>query len=695
MAKEQWEEEAIERFRTYLSQTRSFTYGVTDRDVVVNKQTGENFDYQLQNENGEKVAVEVFRLVENGEDLAKSRVWHSVVGFLRDAVKKKNLKGYLVYTPQFFVKKSEMKTYAEKMADVIEQGIKDNAGKEKFSHEGFQFHKIKSLDTISLSYSEGARSVDSRGTATNSFASKLPKKNKQVNVLDHERVIVVVNWAFFVDADSAIRALSSFDFEQFSNVDKIFFEGKQGEFELIFDRSAIEALKTRSEVTNSETLNLLIKYLRYQLADKNRGAFDFIKTVGSLSGNLDWLSDNGVKENLVHYGSDLCQQGLVEDAMWIVRMLQNDPNPNPTGANDIDDPKGEHNYHTQAIKNEDIRNITTVRGHLCWLMSRIIAQNKPEYYTEILNILTRYIAEENLYIRIQATYPLTEFVVRKKAVRNQDESPFIWDQTERSVVREIPLKMLRDNAQYPRVLEALLHIFDKFRDLNEAEAEEVLRVLIATDQDDVLHDLAALVPYFAIFRKNDFPDNGTFNPDVFVKILKDQIINGKSSMKSSMAWHFWKMLEQNTLPYEEIREYILLFWRNGYDSSVASTFGLIFEQLVRVAPEDAKDLFEKMIVLLKARLKDDPEEKHQAWINGTEEVLATLVTEPDRLLSLVTKLKDIWMIGGMYIGDIPSIFESYQHVPTKDKERVRSELKTMYDEMKGVNVHIQPVDWSK
>ena len=303
MTKEQWEEEAIERFRAYLSNARQFTYGITNRDVVVNPTTGENFDYQLQNENGEKIAVEIFRMVENGTDLAKNRVWHQVTNFLRDILKKKGLKGYLVYTPQFFVKKSEMKIYAEKMAEVIEDGIKNNPTASKFTHEGFNFHKIVSLENISLSYSEGVRSIDSRGTATHSFVDKLPKKNKQVNIADHERVLVVVNWAFFVDPHSAIRALSSFDFGQFENVDKIFFEGKEGEFSLIFDRSVVDAIKGHTPVNNPDALKLLVEYLDNQLDDKNQNAFDFIKTVGTTSGNLNWLT-NGAKISLIRFAEN-------------------------------------------------------------------------------------------------------------------------------------------------------------------------------------------------------------------------------------------------------------------------------------------------------------------------------------------------------------------------------------------------------
>jgi hypothetical protein len=71
-------------------------------------------------------------------------------------------------------------------------------------------------------------------------------------------------------------------------------------------------------------------------------------------------------------------------------MLHDDPNPDETGANEHGDRDRSQNHHAMLLRNEDIRFITTVRGHLCWLMSQLIAQNAPEQYTRIIEILDRY-----------------------------------------------------------------------------------------------------------------------------------------------------------------------------------------------------------------------------------------------------------------------------------------------------------------
>lgn len=62
---------------------------------------------------------------------------------------------------------------------------------------------------------------------------------------------------------------------------------------------------------------------------------------------------------------------------------------------------------------------------------------------------------------------------------------------------------------------------------------------------------------------------------------------------------------------------------------------------------------------------------------------------------LVNDLKDIWIAGDAYVGDLPTIFESYQSVPPEDKERVKLELMGIYEEMKKVHPQIQSVNWSR
>ena len=698
--KEQWEEEAIERFRTFLGQERATTYAITDRDVVVNPATNENFDYQLQTQDGAKIAVELFRLVESGEELARQKVFGSFIQELKKELLTRGVKGYLISTPEFVMKKRDISAHSTRLADEIERAVKSNGEAEKFEYAGFEFSKIKDLDTVVFSYHSGARSIDPRGTAATVFAGKLPKKNQQIAVSDHERILLVVSWAIFVDGADAIRTLSGFDFSEFQNVDKIFFEPREGQFVLVYDHIIVEAIQNKRPVNDLSSLKLMLQYARYQLGEKKPEAFEYVKAVTALAGGIDWLADNGAKENLVSYGEELLSKDLIDEALWIVRQLHNDLNPKPDGTNDDDDPKGEHNYHARVLRGEDVNIITTVRGHLCWLMMKMVAKNQPQYYTELIGIMTRYLKEENLYIRIQASYILTELWRRRRATRNQDKSPFTWKDEERNYIRQLSFDTVRANRSYPRVMEALLHIFNTVRDLNEDEAEEILNLFLGTNDDKVLHDLAAFVVYFALFREKDSQYyGGKFNPNKFVTLLKEQIRNGVSSIGNSIAWHLWKILTDKLLPYQTIKEYLPLFLKNKYAGDAMNKLALIIEELSRIAPDDAVMLYERGLEALESYLKTKPtkpEDGYQIWINGTEEVLPLLAKEPKRLVEVVARLKRIWMTRmQIYVGNIATIFGSYQLVSSEQKEETKQVLKAIYDEMKAVYPPLQEVDWSK
>lgn len=695
-AKDPSEESAIERFRDFLGKQRNTVYAVTDRDVEVNPATRENFDYRLQNQEGAKVAVELFRLIEDGKELGRQKVFSTFVEGLKKELLSRGVKGYLISTPEILINKRDISAYTTRIAGELEQAVKTNSEAKKFEHATFELTKINDFDTVAFSYHTDARSVDPRGTAASIFASKLPKKNKQVAVADHERIILVVNWTAYIDGDDVIRALSGFDFSPYENIDKIYFERREGEFVLVYDRAAVEAIQSKLSLPDSPTAELLLKYTDYQLGEKKHEAFEYVKAVTAQRGNIDWLADNRAKENLITCAEDLLAKGAVEDAMWVVRQLENDKDPKPDGTNGDDDPKGEDNYHAQVLSGKEVQYIATVRGRLCWLMMKIAGSGKTQYFTEIIKIMSRYLSEENLYIRAQAAFILGVFWSIRRATKNADGSVFDWKDEERKYIRELALETVRANSAYPRVMQALLNVFEKMRDLSETEAEEMLSLFLKTEHRDVHHNLAAYMVYFAFFREKDAQYYGdTFNSEKFRALLKEQIKKGSDSMRSSLAWHLWKLLMDKTLPYEVLAEYFPLFLEGEYDRWTMSRLALIFEQLATVAPNDAINLYEKALQMFENYLKAHPEEMQQHMIDGTEEMMPILAKDPARLLSVVGRLKDISLMGVPYVGNILAIFGSHQHVPPQKKESVKAVLRSMYDEMKASWPHLQEVDWTK
>jgi hypothetical protein len=250
--------------------------------------------------------------------------------------------------------------------------------------------------------------------------------------------------------------------------------------------------------------------------------------------------------------------------------------------------------------------------------------------------------------------------------------------------------MLHENAAYPRVLESVLDIFGRFRDLNSDQVAQVLEIFLRPKADYIDHDLAALVVYYALFRKQQYADLGHFEDEQFKNLLREQVKSGTSAMRSSLAWQFWKLMEDNALPYEQLREYLPRFWATGYDRHVASMFGLVFEQIAQKAPADAIDLFERMLHLLKNDLLEHPSDRANYWVNG---VFPLLHNHSARLVTIAKILRDIWLAGCPFVGDMPTIFQSYASIPTPEREAVRRELQSIYAEMTTLQPRLPAMKW--
>ncbi len=694
MAKADWEEQAIGRFIAHLDKRCGTTHAIIGRDVRPNDLSLKDFDYQLQSAAGSRIAVEIFRLVEDERDIARSNTWSNVARLLREALRKRKVSGFLISAPHFVVKKHAIPAFVDRVADELEAAIRSNADKDYFELDEYEFRRVASFDSISFMLSGDARWLDPTGMAVLGFQRKLPTKNEQVDISCHERILLVLNWGTFVEPSDAIHALTRIDFAPFKNIDKIVFEQRPDDFRDAFDRRVLNAIRTRNLGISVDSL--LSETLRYGLENNDPEAFAYVRVRTAAVGNVSWLSDNGVRENLVRYATNALKGGSKAEALWTIRYLHNDLDPPPDGANDADDTEGKFNYHRQILAGEKVSIITTVRGHLCGLMCQVIGQNDPCDYAEIISILSRYLSEPNLYIRTQAAYPLCELVRRRNATRNEDGSAFLWAPEERAQSTSLAFRLLRENTKFPRVLRAALHVFAYYRDLSEHEAAEVLDTFIESNDEDILSDVASLLIYFAVFRSGQYDDRGPFDDSRFKRLLTEKITRGPSAVRSSLTWHMWKILKENETEYAKVRPHILAIWDGGYDCGVASMFNnLLLEQLADNAPSDAKALFEQMLIKLTETLRADPENLYAYWLRGTERVLPLFAKDADDLLRVVSQLRDASLAGCPSIGDIPAIFETYMLVPKPDKERAVRGLQKLYGELKAALPNLPSVDWDR
>jgi hypothetical protein len=89
-------------------------------------------------------------------------------------------------------------------------------------HEtGFEIKRIEDFPDVSLYTVGPGGAVNPTGMAFNFIERKLPKKNRQLAIANHERVVLIVNWLPLVDPPNMIEACSQIDFSQFQNIDKV------------------------------------------------------------------------------------------------------------------------------------------------------------------------------------------------------------------------------------------------------------------------------------------------------------------------------------------------------------------------------------------------------------------------------------------------------------------------------------------
>jgi hypothetical protein len=246
--KDPWEEEAKDHFIAALKESGRGDWAVSDTDVVVHECTNRNFDYQLRS-GTEFIALEIFRLVENRNEIIQQKVWSTIANSIAAELRKRGIKGYTIHTPHFFdVPRPKIPDFVSRTADRLEAALKGNPQTDPITVDGFEIKRIDDFPDVSLFTTGPGGAINPTGSAHDFMAEKLPTKNKQLNIANHKRIVLIVNWAVLVDRSNMIEACSFIDFSQFENIDKVYFElPNNGGIHLVYDRAVYAAFREDGE----------------------------------------------------------------------------------------------------------------------------------------------------------------------------------------------------------------------------------------------------------------------------------------------------------------------------------------------------------------------------------------------------------------------------------------------------------------
>lgn len=148
--KDQWEEEAKDRFIAALKATGRGDWVVSGCDVVVDQQTNRNFDYQLQR-GTEFIALEIFRLVEGPEEIKRSKSWSTIANGIAAELRKRGIKGYTIQSPNAFnVPRPKIPGFVSNAADLLQAAINQNPKTDPIEVDGFEIKRIEDFPDVSL-----------------------------------------------------------------------------------------------------------------------------------------------------------------------------------------------------------------------------------------------------------------------------------------------------------------------------------------------------------------------------------------------------------------------------------------------------------------------------------------------------------------------------------------------------------------
>lgn len=588
MAKSVEENQAKDRFLTFLRESRGEVWNVHDEDVVVDRSTGRNFDYLLGS--GEKrIALEIFRLVESEAELARQRKWSDVVDALKSEMTRRSIKDFSIRIPAHFsVTRAAFDSTIKQLADEMQKAIEEHPDSPEFEAGGFTFGKFEGLGQIVFTAMWGG-AIDPTGRAYAALLEKLPAKNAQLDVSGPERLVLILNWTHFVGSEEFTEACSQVEFESLPNIDRIYFEPTEGKIIHVFDRALFAAFqKLESPPDHLEPLFLC--WLGHRLTRRDWNSFNLVRVLSDKRSSVQWMPPP-VRQHVVMFGEDLAKAGNWEDVLWTVQAFKNDP--------DGDEEDGE------KAKGDEYAARTSVRSRACWLLQRIVVEAKKDLYADVFQIIKTYATGKNLFTRRECTVPLIG-LARRRRERQPNGNAFMSPELS-GAIKELALRMLQENAEFPQILNRMVCVFSWIRDLEEEEAEKVLVALLQAGEVLAQQSVCEMMVYYALYRDQEFTEQGSFDTSRFRRLLEEQIIRGSSSIRTNTIWVIQKMLEERPSEFARLWPYVAMLTEGAFDSGA-------FFHLHRIAVKFRAQHLDKIEpVLERANLlaKQAPEQSSQ------------------------------------------------------------------------------------
>ena len=362
-----------------------------------------------------------------------------------------------------------------------------------------------------------------------------------------KKILILVNQYVFADPKNVVEALSRSvsSLAGYKNIDEIWliFQTSDGSFlppELLFTKEFLSQLGESKLEPSTINLHLFEKWfipLEKTGDEYKEKLFLIMKALFVSKKPFELIRADETREQMVQMGQWLVQKNRYQDVIWLINTFIDDPDP-VRSEDYVGDP--DFNYAERIKEGEDPRIITTVLGHLAWVIQKLAL--KEEYISLALQYCKKLFEHPNLYVNLQAIVPLTDIAARRQWLKGWNVRPYVDDYKIFHDLTFSLISLLEEHPNYKAIADWTAHLFAYYKDLDTEEALRVLNAIKTTDES------AGLFIYFGIFRERHYRDqNIPFNPAMLSSVLKDIIVKERdpdSRLVASIAWHIWKILHE-------------------------------------------------------------------------------------------------------------------------------------------------------
>lgn len=259
-------------------------------------------------------------------------------------------------------------------------------------------------------------------------------------------------------------------------------------------------------------------------------------------------------------------------------MCIDDPDPQ------TNDREGDFNYHVQVKQGEERIGISTVRGTVAWVLQEFAVNNDPglmEYGLEKTRMLLDLdgelagklgYAEPDLYVRVQALYPLLELAHPWRRKELNGYKPGLGDSVKTLALEVVETTDRQFNSKRTRpkaLLSLLASVFSSIRDLTADEA----RRIVGFFEDYGVTEAHFLFVYFA-----EFDQDKSFNSTFFKKKLR-VMCRKPNSFRVNFAQVFREMADDGNKKKTKNFERIEQYWKLLFEEYQQEVFDDLYRTL--------------------------------------------------------------------------------------------------------------------